>query len=251
MPRRKKDHENEQYKLKRRRLDIDRHVDQRDRHVDSLECREHDAQDRHVDSLQRREHDAQDRHVDQRDRHINNVDRHLISIEQEWDYENPCKHCGYISLKSHTKAQRKKCCQNGRACTDDDDWPQLNPFPKLFEEILQYFPDHMSSQSAFYNKLFSIASVGVENDRGNHYEKIFTPHAVKLCGSTYHFIGNNSSKSKGGLFYFTYDGALGELLQHAESLNNNYADTINEEVLKGNLCYTASAFGGQHQPTPK
>ena len=44
------------YRLKRRRLNIDRHADRPQRH-----------RGRHVDSMQRREHDAQDRHVDQRD----------------------------------------------------------------------------------------------------------------------------------------------------------------------------------------
>ena len=80
--------------------------------------------------------------------------------------------------------------------------------------------------------MLSIASVGVDNDHGNRYEQINGPHAVKLCGTTYHFIRQDSANSKNGSFYFTYDGAMNQLMQHADELNEKY-DCVQESVLEG------------------
>ena len=36
------------------------------------------------------------------------------SIEQYWDYNHPCGHCGRVWLRGSSVGLRKKCCQGGR-----------------------------------------------------------------------------------------------------------------------------------------
>ena len=38
------------------------------------------------------------------------------SIEQYWDYNHPCGHCGRVWLRGSSVGLRKKCCQGGRMC---------------------------------------------------------------------------------------------------------------------------------------
>jgi hypothetical protein len=131
----------------------------------------------------------------------------FLSVAQEWDYLNPCCGCGYTYLKSATKAFRLKCCQNGRAFQDP--WPQLLPLPDEFVELLLNDREHIGAYGAYYNKLFAIASTGIDNFEGNNkYVRINGPHCVKLQGSTYHYLQKKSMSAAGGINYFTYDGGL-------------------------------------------
>ena len=63
---------------------------------------------------------------------------------------------------------------------------------------------------------------------------------MKLCGTTVHFIRENSLESNGGVFYFIYDGAMSKLLQHAAAINNGNNSIrviIDEQALRGAYYY--------------
>ena len=49
-------------------------------------------------------------------RSAGNQRRHAAfkSIEQYWDYQHPCGHCGRVWLGGSTAGLRMKCCQGGR-----------------------------------------------------------------------------------------------------------------------------------------
>ena len=46
----------------------------------------------------------------------------FTSIEQYWDYNHPCGHCGRVWLRGSSVGLRKKCCQGGRM------WHSTCPF---------------------------------------------------------------------------------------------------------------------------
>ena len=54
-------------------------------------------------------------------------------VKQEWDIDHPCRHCGYIWLKSSEAGLRKKCCQNGILCNETSTFILL-PLPEELEQ---------------------------------------------------------------------------------------------------------------------
>jgi hypothetical protein len=109
------------------------------------------------------------------------------SIEQIWDYKNQCKFCECQWLLSTTKAGRKKCCNNG-AYLKLDTFPKLLPLPDIFKCLLMERTKHMSPNSAMYNKMFSIATIGIDNGRGDKYEPIMGDSCVTLNGQIYSYL---------------------------------------------------------------
>jgi hypothetical protein len=108
-------------------------------------------------------------------------------IEQTWDYNNPCAFCGCQWLKSTTKAGRKKCCKNG-ALLALETFPKLLPLPDIFKCLFMERTKHMSPNSAMYNKMFSIAAIGIDNGRGDKYEPIMGDSCVTLNGQVYSYL---------------------------------------------------------------
>jgi hypothetical protein len=88
----------------------------------------------------------------------------------------------------------------------------------------------MSQNCANYNRILSIASTKVENNRGGGYERIIGDHCVKINGNTKHFLFSNSSVAKSGINYFTYDGGEERMNNHASELNAQQSATVNRRV---------------------
>jgi hypothetical protein len=120
-----------------------------------------------------------------RAKHVRAVEFH--HIEQVWDYKNQCKFCGCQWLKSTTKTGRKKCCNHG-AYLKLDSFPKLLPLPDIFKCLFMERTKHMSPNSAMYNKMFSIAAIGIDNGRGNKYEPIMGDSCVTLNGQIYSYL---------------------------------------------------------------
>jgi hypothetical protein len=52
-----------------------------------------------------------------------------VTLQQEWDYDNPCEFCYCLFLKSEPKSFRKYCCQNGDYFLHDSEYPRLTQMP--------------------------------------------------------------------------------------------------------------------------
>ena len=93
-------------------------------------------------------------------------------------------------------------------------WPKLQPLPNnicqiIFRESTIFISDedgnrqvahsplnnieHFSRNSARYNGVLSISATGIDNGKGGGWERIQGPHAVKLCGRTYHYLPRSNS----------------------------------------------------------
>jgi hypothetical protein len=80
---------------------------------------------------------------------------------------------------------------------------------------------HFSRNSARYNGILSISATGIDNGKGGGWERIRGPHAVKLCGRTYHILP--TSNSTGGIQHFILDKYT-EALMHGNSLQTKPSD---------------------------
>ena len=132
-------------------------------------------------------------------------------------------------------------------------WPKLQPLPTeicqvIFGDTTLFISDeagnrlvahspqnnieHFSRNSARYNGVLSISATGIDNGKGGGWERIQGPHAVKLCGRTYHYLPR--SNSTGGIHHFILDKYT-EALMHAQSLesdNNRVDTTIKDSILR-------------------
>eukprot|EP01035_Chromulina_nebulosa_P037257 gene37257-50284_t len=179
--------------------------------------------------------------------------RQWVPIQQVWDEDNPCSHCGRVWLKSVKKDARVRCCYDGKAMDEQNIWPKLQPLPNnirqiIFGESTIFISDedgnrqvahsplnnieHFSRNSARYNGVLSISATGIDNGKGGGWERIQGPHAVKLCGRTFHYLPR--SNSTGGIQHFILDKYT-EALMHAQSFesNNSRIDTtIKDSILR-------------------
>jgi hypothetical protein len=153
----------------------------------------------------------------------------FVTVEQFWNYDQPCGHCGCIWLTTHTRLQMRKCCKGGKVITDHV-FPKLFPLPDSLKCLALERGRHMGQSSAMYNNIFSIAGVGVDNGKGGRFETIIGTSNVKVNGRLYSFLpkATNSGKMAGGLAYFTFEGA--GLTDHADQLNKKN-DNINSLFL--------------------
>jgi hypothetical protein len=136
-------------------------------------------------------------------------------VKQEWDIDHPCRHCGYIWLKSSEAGLRKKCCQNGIL------WNETSPFIllPLPEELEQgFFNDEFVKGSNQFNNILSLGAIGIDNEQPNAgWDIIRGPHSVRLSGRTYHYIP--ASNTRGGIQYFLHDGRNIQLAAHGRERN--------------------------------
>jgi hypothetical protein len=95
----------------------------------------------------------------------------FVAVEQYWNYDQPCGHCGCIWLTTHTRLQMKKCCRGGKVFVDPV-FPKLFRLPDSLKCLALERGRHMGQSSAMYNNIFSIAGVGVDNGRGGGFESI-------------------------------------------------------------------------------
>lgn len=73
--------------------------------------------------------------------------------------------------------------------------------------LILYKNTEIMSSATSINNILCFAATGVDNDKGGRWENdMFGPHAVKLCGKTYHMILNaNNSDPSNGVSYFLFD----------------------------------------------
>jgi len=86
---------------------------------------------------------------------------------------------------------------------------------------------HFSRNSARYNGILSISATGIDNGKGGGWERIRGPHAVKLCGRTYHFLPK--SNSAGGIQHFILDKYT-EALMHGNSLQTKTSQKEDTDI---------------------
>ena len=121
-----------------------------------------------------------------------------VKVQQQWDTANPCGVCGAIFLMSEQRQFRDKCCLSGKIYNAP--WPQLEPLPEEIKNILRNESNHMSSLSAYYNKMLSVVCVGAMNNKENRqmYQSFHgMPHTIRLQGSTYDYLPTVNKSFKG------------------------------------------------------
>ena len=96
-------------------------------------------------------------------------------------------------------------------------------FDENGEVVIGHSPEnniaHFSRNSARYNGILSISATGIDNGKGGGWERIRGPHAVKLCGRTYHYLPKTNSS--GGIQHFILDKYT-EALMHGKSLQTGH-----------------------------
>ena len=122
------------------------------------------------------------------------------TVRQEWDWTNPCAHCDFVFLKSHTGSFRKKCCSGGRFIKKE-----------LPENLLYYCRlednDNFIKNCYIYNNLLSFGSLGLDKQYNSSYIKT-QGGCVTLQGRTYlHHRRENHTKA---LVFFTNGHKLDE-----------------------------------------
>ena len=104
-------------------------------------------------------------------------------------------------------------------------------FDENGEVVIGHSPDnniaHFSRNSARYNGILSISATGIDNGKGGGWERIRGPHAVKLCGRTYHYLPKTNSS--GGIQHFILDKYT-EALMHGKSLQTKTSEKLDTEI---------------------
>jgi hypothetical protein len=147
-----------------------------------------------------------------------------------------------LLLWSTPQSSRFRCCFKGKANDPSSNWPKLETLPEDIIDIiigkscvnlhtengdvviahsLQNHIDHFSRNSARYNGILSISASGVDNGKGGEWERIRGPHAVKLCGRTYHYMPR--SNTTGGIQHFIMDKYT-EALMHGQSFQTKSSE---------------------------
>jgi hypothetical protein len=105
-------------------------------------------------------------------------------VEQEWDFDNPCKFgCGRVWLKTTTESTRKKCCISGEA---NRLMPILDPMFSSLQSLAYNQIEQFNLYSNVYNNLLAFSATGVDNDKGGKYDSFFGSHCVRINGRAYH-----------------------------------------------------------------
>lgn len=115
------------------------------------------------------------------------------------------------------------CCHNGAFYNGElQDFKRLNPFPNQMHNICIEGHIHFARLSSTYNGILSLCSVGIDNQKGGHYENRQGAASVVMMGRTYSFIANAVLPAPGaiarplsGVSYFAFD-------QHAQSAFNEH-----------------------------
>jgi hypothetical protein len=105
-------------------------------------------------------------------------------VEQQWDFDNPCKHrCGRVWLKSTLARTRKLCCIDGKA---DQLMPRMDPMLPTLQNLAHSQNEEFALCSNVYNNLLAFSATGVDNGKGGKYDNFFGDHCVRINGRTYH-----------------------------------------------------------------
>ena len=128
-------------------------------------------------------------------------------VQQEWDYDHPCQHCGYVYLSSIPPKLRTICCNKGKWLNCPRVIEPLKPYPAWLREMMIRDIVHFSKNSVIYNRQLSIGSTFIDNNRGNKVERINGAHSVKINGSVSYYIKKKVGRDFfNGINYFTFDG---------------------------------------------
>jgi len=156
----------------------------------------------------------------------------FLTVDQSWDFDNPCEGCGKIYLLSIIVRDRHLCCSKAEYI-DASVFPQLKPLPPQLKKYSTTLPLHFSPKSSFYNNLLSIGQISVDNGRGNQYEHIVGPHAVKMNGRVEHILGQNTPETRRGISYFTYCDADQRMQKDTRKINETNGDyPLEYDILK-------------------
>jgi hypothetical protein len=148
------------------------------------------------------------------------------SLRMSWDFQNPCRHCGYVYLTCEDCNVRQQCCSSGKYMRNDS-VPKLLPLPPALEHLALHRIEHMGPKSSYYNNILSMGVTGIDNGKGGGWESIRGAHAIKLNGRTYHYLPKTGGT--GGLQYFTWD-ASDAMYAHSADINRR-----TEHVMQSNL----------------
>jgi hypothetical protein len=72
------------------------------------------------------------------------------NVEQAWDFDKPCPHCGCIFLQAETDLFCVKCCLGGTLQTSTT-FPKLLLLPPHLEFLAVQKINHMTNSSTYYN----------------------------------------------------------------------------------------------------
>ena len=79
-----------------------------------------------------------------------------LSVKQKWDFNNPCRYCGCLHLKSNVNYTfRKKCCNEGRNLTATI-FPKLLPLPPTLKHLIFNDLPHFSRHAITYNNMLAL-----------------------------------------------------------------------------------------------
>jgi hypothetical protein len=106
----------------------------------------------------------------------------------------------------------------------------LRPLPPVLRDLCLERTEYFNHKSSQFNKILCIASTGVENNkpadgagaRVGGFERINGPHAIKLHGRTYHFLGKSGRAN--GINHFTFDGLDGALTHNSSVFGESATD---------------------------
>jgi hypothetical protein len=82
--------------------------------------------------------------------HAANPSLRFHAVQQTWDFEHPCIHCGCIYLVSESAQFRLKCCKDGTLLASTT-FPHLFSLPPQLEYLAVKKINHMTNSSSYYN----------------------------------------------------------------------------------------------------
>ena len=117
-----------------------------------------------------------------------------------------------------SKSDRKNCCNNGKLLTSSY-FPELHYLPLELASILLDNTEHMARACVYYNNMFQLASIAVDNGRPNPgFEKFKGGVGAVLVNGRTQLYFKSTTYAQCGLNYFTYDANM-TLQQHVNSIN--------------------------------
>jgi hypothetical protein len=79
-----------------------------------------------------------------------------LPVKQDWDYNNPCRYCGCLHLKTNRDYNfRKKCCNEGKYLTATA-FPKLIPLPPILQHLIYNDLPHFSRHGITYNNMLAL-----------------------------------------------------------------------------------------------
>jgi len=116
-----------------------------------------------------------------------------------------CPHCRFTYLSSVDKARRNLCCDNGKMLK----LPQyrFRTISDTMVNLINNNLEHLNRNSLYYNSILSLGCTMVDNKDDpvdpQKWVRMNGPHAVKIHGTTRHFLPN-TSRVRSGIEYFTF-----------------------------------------------